>query len=227
MKLHSTVRFALLIGFVSFFLLTGCATMKTAPLSDEIDSIDISKESIGFFTVKASNDIYKDVQPKLSHMFIWEDKPDKGEKYSFDIVPPYNKVENECNEHFVSFQLKPGDYIIQQLSGTASKFIFSGTFWIPLSEKISIPENKILYFGHVEAKMVERTSDDQIPAGPFVPLLDQAASGISKGTFIVDIQNRYDADTALLKEKYPYLKDSIIEDRTFTPRKKSNVAEMK
>jgi len=211
---------------VGVLLAGGCATVKDPALSGDVSSVDTSKESIGFFTIKVSNSKNKSYQPNVKMVFIWEDKTGDRERYSFKVSEAYSSKENEFNEYVVSFQLKPGKYVMREIFAQSGFFPVIGTFSVPSFKKMEVPNNKIVYFGHIDANVVERGGDDQLRAGPVIPLIDQAVVGASGGTFVIDIQDRYVADSELVRKKFPYLSGKDIENMTLAKWEKPTEAEM-
>lgn len=207
-------RIIIAILATGLLLLSGCATVKDPAISTKIKSIDTTNESIGFITLKISNTKNRGYQPNVGNVFICTKDPKNRVKFAFNVLDPYSSAKNQFNEYIISFQLKPGDYILVNLSAHSGLFPVMGTFIVPMDKQLTISEHKIIYFGHVDATIVDRTSDDQLRAGPVIPVLDQAVTGASTGTFVVDITDRYDDDIALLKSKYSYLTSTIIENRT-------------
>jgi len=77
--------------------------------------------------------------------------------------------------------------------------------------KIDIIPNKISYLGHLDVVLRERKNDNEIRAGSVIPLIDQATSGFSTGTFDVVIEDRFDEDMKAFISEYPALQNVIIE----------------
>lgn len=216
MKFFYSARTTVVVLIASFLFLNGCASIKNAPISNEVKAIYTRYESVGFITLKASNNKNTSYQPEVKYALIWDDKAENRRKYSFKVVEPYNKAKNEFNEYIISFKLKPGKYVFREIFAQSGIFPVRGTFEVPLYKKITVPENKIIYFGHVEANIVDRTIDDQLRAGPVTPLIDQAVVGASTGTFVISIQDRFETDTALIRSKYGYLSEAEIENMTLS-----------
>jgi hypothetical protein len=206
--------------------LVGCATVKEAPISSTTTSVDTSKESIAFMTVKVSNQKNTSYQPNLNNVFVWEKKEKDVQKHSFKVIKPINTAPNQYNEYVVSFNVAPGEYVIRSLFGRSGIFPFIGNFLIPFYKQVSIPSNKVVYLGHVDATIVDRTSDNQLRAGPVIPLIDQAIVGASGGTFKIDIQDHFEADTAYIKEKFPAFKSINIENMLLSPWVQPSAKEM-
>ncbi len=196
------------------FMLGGCATMKPPALNSETTAIDVSKESIALLTVKIANNYKTSYQPNLKYAFIWSEAEKDREKISFSVDEKYREVEDSFNEYLISFQLPVGEYKLRELFAQSGIFPVIGTFSVPLYSSFSIEPQKIIYLGHIEATIIERTDDNLLRAGPVIPLIDQAVTGASGGTFVVKITDLYEKDINLFQQKYPYLAQHQVENLT-------------
>lgn len=208
------------------FMFGGCATIKPAALNQNVEAIDISQESIAIFTVKVANRYKPSYQPKIMYVFVWQNDEGGNKKYSFKVDGEYMEIENEYNEYLISFQLPPGKYKLREFFAQSGIFPVRGTFAIPIYSTFEIEANKIIYLGHIEAYVKERTRDDELRAGLVIPLIDQAVVGASGGTFVIEINDLFKNDIELFKKQYHYLSDYDIENRTLPPWKKPNKEDM-
>lgn len=208
------------------FLLGGCATIKPSALNQGIQSINISQESIALLSIKVSNKYKPSYQPKIMYVFVWENGKDDNKKYSFKVEDPYKEIENEYNEYLISFQLKSGKYKLRELFAQSGIFPVRGTFSMPIYSVFEIEANKIIYLGHIEASIKEKTKNDELRAGPVIPLIDQAVTGASGGTFVIEITDLFKNDIDLFKKQYPYLSSYNIENRTLPQWKKPTEQDM-
>jgi hypothetical protein len=87
--------------------------------------------------------------------------------------------------------------------------LINGLAEIQFKQEITFPEKGIVYIGNIDATIVPR-QEEQHRAGPVIPLIDQAVTGFSSGTFIVEVTDNYNEDMKLIIEKYPYLADKKI-----------------
>ena len=99
---------------------------------------------------------------------MWEDGKEKREKYSFTVDDPYRKGKDEFNEYLVSLRLPPGKYVLRELFGSAASPI-RGMFGAPVFTRFELTPGTVVYFGRIEATIRQRTSDDQLRAGPLIP----------------------------------------------------------
>jgi hypothetical protein len=227
MKFFALKKWSVVALLASYLFLAGCATIQDPAFSKTTKSIDTSTESIGFFTLRISNSKNKSYQPNASMAFIWQDVAGDRKKYSIKMDESYNKKDNAFNEYIVSFKLAPGNYVLREIFAQSGVFPVMGTFSVPMYKKITVPQRKVVYFGHIDANVVDRTNDSQLRAGSVIPLIDQAVVGASSGTFVIDIQDRFAADTELVKRKFSYLGSAQIENMTLSKWEKPTEADMK
>ena len=216
MKIRQEVRARYLLAalFSILFILGGCAAGKPPALNSNVAGVDVSKESIALLTVKISNKFKTGYQPEIKSVFVWSDDGQGREEFSFSVDDKYNEVENSYNEYLISFQLSAGNYKLYQLFARAGIFPVTGSFSVPLYSPFSLEPHKIVYLGHIDATVIERTDDNTLRAGPVIPLIDQAVIGASGGTFVITITDQYEKDIKLFQSKYPYLAQYKVEDHT-------------
>ena len=63
----------------------------------------------------------------------------------------------------------------------------------------------------------KRQDDNELRAGPVIPLIDQAVAGFSGGTFEVKIFDNYDDDMAVFRQKHPALGHFTVERAVLPP----------
>lgn len=204
----------LLFLCVIVFMLGGCATMKPPALSSDTNTIDVSKESIALLTVKIANKYKTSYQPNITAVFVGSNGEKDREKYSCKVGKKYNEVKNSFNEYLISFQLPAGTYKLQGLFAIGNKFPVTGMFFVPVYSSFSIAPNKIIYLGHLEAIIKERTDDKELRAGSVMPLINQSVIGASGGTFVVTITDLFEDDIKLFQKDYPYLKQYQVDNLT-------------
>ena len=196
------------------FMLGGCASMKPSALNHDVNTIDVSKESIALLAIKVANDYKPSYQPNIKYIFVHNNDKENGEKYSFKIDEKFNEVEDSFNEYLISFQLPAGTYKLKTLLAQSGIFPVIGTFSIPIYSTFSIQSEKIIYLGHIEATIKEKTEEKELRAGSVFPLIDQAVTGASGGTFVVKITDSFENDIKLFKKDYPYLSQHQIDNLT-------------
>lgn len=112
-------------------------------------------------------------------------------------------------EYLVSVDLAPGTYTIGNVSGLSTGILTYGSFCYPVGATFEMPPDSVIYLGHVN--MVNRKlQNGEKRSGSIFPLIDQAASGYSGGSFDITATDRSGTDIPLFEEKYPQLGDYII-----------------
>lgn len=213
---------------VMILLTSGCASVQKPALTKDLTSLDTSQESIGVMTVRISNNNNTSYQPEIKYAFIWDSasKGDDREKHSIKVSDPYQQSEDQYNDYLISFKLPAGNYQLRELFAQSGTFPFVGTFSVPLYDEITVPENEVFYLGHINANVVEKTTDEQIAAGPLFPLIDQSITGASGGTFIVNIEDRFESDLTLIRSMFSYLENREIKNLTLPAWQKPTETEM-
>lgn len=194
-----------IICILSVTLFSGCGLYGMALYSK--DSLDLSSKSIALFTLRTSNQLKPSVEPYVN--FIEIKSRDNNKSSRFVTEKPHENQEKDFLEYLVSVDLAPGRYWIGNVSGNGMVAVIMGHFCFPLDATFELPANSIVYLGHVN--MVHRKLvDGEQRAGSIFPLIDQAVSGFSGGSFDIEVSDRSDIDIPLFKEKYPLLEKFII-----------------
>lgn len=222
MNTKLTRKLFLGLSILTISLLQGCATFKDPAISDDITAMDLSNESVGVFTLKVANDHHPSYQLDAKYAFIWKEGDD-DERYSVEVLDPY-KEDDSFYEYLISFQLTPGNYVLREIFAQSGIFPVRGSFALPLYKTVALPKNQVVYLGHIDATVVEKTTDDEIAAGPIIPLIDQAVTGASTGTFKVKFEDRFDTDIQYIKERYPYMTNVQFNNQSFESNPAGTVA---
>jgi hypothetical protein len=204
----------------------GCATIKPMALSDKPAALDTGRESVALMTIKTANPYRPSYQPNLTHVVVWSDDAER-KRFSFKVDEPHKRVKDEFNDYLVSMSLPPGRYSLRELFGTSGIFPVRGSFAVPLYKKLELKPNSVIYLGRVVAVNRERKNDDALRAGPVIPLIDQAVTGFSGGTFDVQIVDNYDEDMAAFRQAYPALVRFTVERGVLPPWTKPSKEDMK
>ncbi|MFH0783443.1 MAG: hypothetical protein V2B20_16025 [Pseudomonadota bacterium] len=214
---------------VMLYMLAGCAlnlpTRKPLALSDKTSTIDLSKESIALLTVRIANELRPGLQPRIGCVMIDSVGEKDANKFWFIVKEKYRGKESSFNEYLLSVNLPPGKYKIKTLDASSppfpspiSGFPVVGSYSVPLSSSFIIEPRKIVYLGHINATIKERTDETLLRAGPVVPqAIPQAIAGASTGTFIINITDSFEDDMKMFQQKYPYLANYQVENHTLPP----------
>jgi len=201
------------LGMSIFMLLilvvfgSGCAIKTQMPLTKNSLDINIQKEGIAIMTLKISNQYVPSYQPDVRVIEVTE--LGQTDKKSFKVDEAYDRMKDQYNVYLISFQLSQGKYKIGRVLGVSGFFPVTGHFEFPIDAEFKIRSKKITYIGYVE--MINRGKKSGEPrSGGIFPLIDQAVTGFSGGTFDIVISDRYNEDIKVFKESYPFIKSHEI-----------------
>lgn len=195
--------FLLLILFV---LGSGCATTQM-PFTKDSSNVNIEKDGIAIMTLKISNQLAPSYQPNVRVIEVTD--LEHNNNNSFKVDETCSNMHNQFNEYLISFQLSEGKYKVGRVLGGCGFFPVSGHFEFPIEAEFEISSNQITYIGYVE--MVNRKKmDGETRSGGIFPLIDQAVTGFSGGTFDIVISDRSDEDIKKFKESYPFIENHEI-----------------
>jgi hypothetical protein len=200
-------RLLSLVLIASTLLVTGCATRTKMAFEDESEKLTPTSNPVFLMTTTVKN-TYKNYQPKIIVANI--EKPgakDANDRLNF-LIDNAAKIESDNdksgNTYLLRFQLAPGDYDLVGMLGFASSFPIRGTFIVPLHASIKSTTPGVYYLGHAEATIRERVGNE-FKAGPSIPLIDQAISGASGGTFDITFSDQWDAYEKTFRAKFKAL----------------------
>ena len=200
-------RLLSLVLLTSTLLATGCATRTKMAFEDESEKLTATSNPVFLMTTTVKN-TYKNYQPKIIVANI--EKPgakDADGRLNF-LIDNAAKIESDNvstgNTYLLRFQLPPGEYNLVGMLGFATSFPIRGTFVVPLHSTIQAGASGVYYLGHAEATVRERVGTE-FKAGPSIPLLDQAISGASGGTFDVAFSDQWDAYEKTFRAKFKAL----------------------
>jgi len=199
-------------------LLSGCVTTTPMAFDKASKSIDVSSKSIVLMTLDVTRDDDSRYVPRPSIVF-WERRGavSKDSIYRFRALEPGEFAAiPEHHEYALRMALEPGHYGLSSVSGLASAFPFNGFFFVPLYLDVTVPPRSVVYMGHVAAKLRAR-QDGEFRAGPLIPLIDQAATGMSGGTWDVTVEDASAKDLPMFRATFPVLGDMPIETAILPP----------
>jgi hypothetical protein len=187
--------------------LTGCVTTKPMALSRDAQQLEVAQDAVALMTMRVSNTYKTGYQPRLQLVRI---RSDEGERptTSYKVGDLLSRDESESNqfeEAAFSFTLAPGRYQVREVTVHSESILTPGWGTIPIFARFEVKPAQVVYLGRVEAVRRERKDDSELRAGIVIPLLDQAVSGYSGGTFDIRIRDAYDSDLKLLRDAYPAL----------------------
>jgi len=187
-------------------LVSGCATKMA--LTTNTKQLNMEKKSIVIFRLRMVNKVVPSFQPEVYK--IWVLHLENSKKNQFIADKPYAKAKKQYYEYLISLQLAPGKYkVADVVGGSWMPLLIAGHFKFPIDAEFNVNSNEITYIGYI--KMVNRKrKKGEKRSGTLFPLIDQAATGFSTGTFDVSISDNYDEDIKIFKEKYPLMNNYTI-----------------
>lgn len=197
-----------LFGLVLLGLVfVGCANIKTMPLQVEQPNLQLADQSILVGRLNIQNKNAKSWQPNLLAVFVKQDK----KNYSFNKPTLITHTPKVGKDYLFSLELEPGSADLNLIRFHSRSLLVNGIAEIKFQQPITFPKKgAIVYIGNIQASIVKH-QEGQPTAGPVIPLIDQAVTGFSTGSFVIDITDNYEEDIKLLLEKYPYLKGKEIQ----------------
>lgn len=201
-----------MIACVSVFLalvLSGCATPTPMAFKNDSDRMTEASKPVFLMTATFKNTYKPAWQPRL--LVVHVEKPgakDAADRINFTMDDKAREREadspGEGNSYLLRMELAPGSYEIRGLAGLARSFPIIGFFFAPLHSPLEVKEPGVYYLGHVRATVRERQGNE-LRAGPSIPLIDQAVSGASGGSFDIEITDELAADESKFRARFPAL----------------------
>ena len=132
-----------------------------------------------------------------------------GEDISFTKPTLLSETPNVGKDYLFSMSTTPGELELSSVRFLRNALLIVGSAEFNLNQTINVPANQVIYIGNITASVLPRKGDEP-RAGSVIPLIDQAVTGFSSGTFVVDIKDNYNEDIAILRKEYPFLADKKI-----------------
>ncbi len=199
---------------------SGCATRTKMPALDQAVAFAPGDTPIYLMTVTLRNDNAPRYQPKMIVAHVEKNgATTKADRLNF---LPERKAQHALdpeelgNRCFVRLQTPPGDYTLVGFTSICSGFPFHGMTTAPLLASLPQGAPGIVYLGHVAAT-VRKRQGDEFRAGPVIPLIDQAATGLSGGTYDIAVEDRWDDDAAEFIARFPALKNVTVAKNILPP----------
>jgi len=208
--------------------LGGCVTTKPMALSRDAQQLELAQESIALMTMRVSNTYKTGYQPRLKFVRI---RSDEGERAttSYQVGELLSRDESESSqfeEAVFSFALPPGRYQVREVTVRSESILTPGWGTVPIFTRFEVKPAQVVYLGRVEAVRRERKDDGEMRAGPVIPLIDQAVTGYSGGTFEIRIRDAYESDLKLLRAAYPALQKVQVSKAVLPDWRKPSDADM-
>jgi len=201
-----------LIPLLLCLALAACATPEHMAVHTADTSIDTSTKSLLLMTLTVSQ---KDSPIRAPKVFVVEiDTPNAqstADRHNFILDGEGRMVTGDGHTTYdLRMALPAGSYHMVAGTGMIRVFPFAATFLLPLPEDFTVAPNSVTYIGHIDATLRPRVGDE-FSAGPLLPLLDQAAMGVSTGSFDVTVSNQSATDLPALRATFPALQTAAIQ----------------
>lgn len=200
--------------FVSIALVvTGCATTNAL---DDGKEVTADGKSMAVLVLTITNKHKLKYTPKPKGIYIYSKKTKDHESNLLILGVPKKPRRHEANsdstydEYLVGMRLDPGAYTMRTIGVDSNKFPVMGSGIVPMGMDFQIKSNTVTYLGRVDVLRRKKEKGEYMAGIPF-PLIDQAVSGYSNGTFDVKIVDNYEQDVEMFKEKYAVLKSYTVE----------------
>ena len=190
---------------------SGCATVNHMAIDKTSRSVDVSAKSVLLVSLDLShldNTYY--VPRALVVNVETPNAQSKEDRQNFKVDEDgMASTEAGHNTYVLRMALAPGKYQIKGIFGNNGRFPFHGFFFIPLLMDIDVPANSIVYMGRLEAVLRPRQGGE-FRAGSIIPLVDQAVTGVSGGTFDVVVRDAFETDVPIMQSTFPSLATTEI-----------------
>lgn len=207
MNKKPVLHFFILLVFA--VIISGCATTTQKALGEAGRTLDLNDGSILLFTVSLKNNSYPNTKMTVGSVLLSDPSGDVDSN-QYKLVG--KAVRNTSGTvQFIAIKLQTGNYKLISLNGSARGGLFAGNFNVPIFQTLYVPIGKIMYLGRINATNRKRRNSDEVRSGSVIPVIDQAALGLSTGTFDVEILDKYDEDTLLSTNVFPALYAKKIE----------------
>lgn len=214
----TTVRGLGLSAFL-FGAIAGCAMVSPMAFDRRATSIDTAARSVVLLTLEISRSDGSPYQPIPDIVRIWNvtvrsaaDQHDFKIDRNADAISP----DNGRRVYLVRMSLPPGTYKLMVVDGIARASQLSALFEVPLLADLNVKPQSIEYVGHIAAILRPR-QDEEFRAGPLLPAIAQAASGMSESTWDITYEDRTTTDIALFRKAYPVLASASIATQPLPP----------
>lgn len=202
------IRSAISLFAFSLLFLTGCATKTQMAFGDDAERMSEKSKPVLLMTATIKNTYKPTWQPRL--IVVNVEKPNaqsSDERLNFTMDEKAKLETNSAtqgNTYLIRMELDPGNYELKGLSSLANSFPINGFFFAPLHMPLTVSGTGVSYLGHVNATVRERVGNE-FKAGASVPLIDQAVTGASGGTFDIEITDDFGKDESVFRSKFPAL----------------------
>jgi hypothetical protein len=202
-KSNRKITFLFLLTTIA--LLSGC--MSTTPMALKPDDQALTKtnQALVLMSLRTSNLYHERYQPDAKYVVVKNSQTQQ--KKRFALKGPFNQGE-KYRYYLVSMALDPTQYQIEDVNGMSRSFLppIVASFDAEQDADFNVENSSPIYIGNLDLTLVERSNNKQPRGGSIAPLIDQAVSGFSGGTFKIAINDNYNQDLQNFEQAYPSLK---------------------
>ena len=197
---------------------TGCASIQPMAFDRSTPHIDPNGKAIVLMAVDLYRDDGSRYNPHPINLILTRPNGTvSGEMFGFHFTEDADAVIEDTHKIYLArFSLDAGNYQLLRVLGDANAFPFHGWFDVPLLAPLTATAGSVTYVGRVTAKLRPR-ENNEFRAGPLIPLVDQALTGVSTSTWDITIDNQADKDLALFRQTFPALVDTQIAVASLPP----------
>lgn len=198
-------------AWLGVLFLVGCANMAPMAVTKKTKDLDLNSKSVVLMTIDlARPEASRFVPHPLWVDIIRVDAPANTARQVFKVDGDAGSIRSKVHNKFMfRFALEPGKYELNTVFGNANAFPFNGFFQVPLLMQINVSPKSVTYVGRVNALLRPRVGNE-FRAGSVIPLIDQAAAGISGNTIDVTVVDASQEDLAEFKSTFPALATTEI-----------------
>ena len=211
--------FAAVVVGLAALLLGGCATVPFMPLADNAAKVEAS-QPLYLMSVEVRNAHKERWQPAVLNVALakGEGTAAKEQKiFRMDDKGVIGAADDSGSKTFlVRFTTDGTPATLTGMTAVARAFPVIGFYFIPLHAQLPSSAPGTYYLGSVKAVIRER-KDNEFRAGALIPLIDQAVSGASSGTFDIEIVDAFDDDLKRFITAYPSLKSAVVTKAVLPP----------
>lgn len=207
-SIHRVIRLG--VALCVAVLLSACGTPMG--LTKQTAQLDLSKKSIvlaSFEITRSNGRLMPDPRyVLLGDQQVVEDK--RKLSLAIDDEGMEQQTDKPRKLVLIRMSLEPGKHNIQHVMGTITGFLAAGTWVVPLAADFEVPPQSVVYLGRISAHLRDR-KDNEFRAGSLIPLIDQAALGISNATFDVTLSDQSTTDLPRFKQEFAALRTQTIQ----------------
>ena len=194
-------------------LLAACATPHRMAIDHETKTLDLGGNALVLMSVKMVNGYKPDFQPIPNIAYL--EKPevhDAKDRLNYII----DAEAEQGGIYYLRISVPEGKYIVRGVGGVVTRVFFMGNCLLPIHQDIELKAGEVVYLGRANGTIREK-KDGDIRAGAMLPLVDQAILGFSGGTFDVQLEDQYEQDMKVFRQRFPVLNAATVKKEVFLP----------